>query len=98
MHEKILVIIPALALGFFFMPRLALGFFFMPGQNYQTIQVFNINATAPLGLTPDHGVLYSFTVPDDAKNIYLKGSVSVSGGAVNTITISLYDASQCPPP
>ncbi len=76
----------------------ALGFFFIPGLNYQTIQVFNINASAPLGLTPSQGVLYNFTVPDDAKNIYLKGSVSVSGGTVSTITISLYDSSQCPPP
>jgi hypothetical protein len=49
-------------------------------------------------LSPRQWTLYPFTVPDDAKNIYLRGSVSVSAGAISTITMKLYDASQCPPP
>ena len=75
----------------------ALGGFmggFIPGLNHQTIQIFDQN----FGLTPGQYIVHTFTVPDDAKNIYLRGSVSVYGGAVETITLNLYDASQCPPP
>ena len=42
--------------------------------------------------------LQNLRVTDNAKNIYLRGSVFVSGGALNTITLNLYDASQCPQP
>jgi hypothetical protein len=89
MYKKLLVMIPILMLGF-----IPFSYIYVQGQSYQTIQIFNGN----LGLKPGQGVLYHFSVPDDAKNIYLRGSVSVSGGALDTITISLYDESLCPPP
>ena len=63
-------------------------------ENFQTIQVFN----GQVGLHPRESQGYTFSVPDNAKNIHLKGAISASGGAVKTITIRLYDSSQCPPP
>ena len=63
-------------------------------QNFQTIQIFN----GQVGLHPRESQGHTFSVPDSAKNIHLKGSVSASGGAIKTITIRLYDSSQCPPP
>jgi hypothetical protein len=63
-------------------------------QNFQTIEIFN----SQIGLHPRESQGYTFFIPSSAKNIHLKGSVSASGGAIKTITIRLYDSSQCPPP
>jgi uncharacterized membrane protein (UPF0127 family) len=50
-----------------------------------------------IGLLPLELKGYTFSVPDNAQNIYLRGTVFASGGAVDSITVNLYDASQCPP-
>jgi hypothetical protein len=63
-------------------------------QNFQTIQIFN----GQVELHPRESQGYTFSVPTTAKNIHLKGTVSASGGAIRTVTIRLYDSSQCPPP
>jgi hypothetical protein len=63
-------------------------------QNFQTVQIFNGQIT----LHPRESQGYTFSVPTSAKNIYLKGNISASGGAIKTVTIRLYDSSQCPPP
>jgi hypothetical protein len=60
----------------------------------QTIQVFN----GQIGLQSGQLQGYSFSVPANAENIYLKGTLSVSGGAISSVTIKLYDKDQCPPP
>ena len=59
-----------------------------------TIQIFN----GQVELHPRESQGYTFSVPTTAKNIHLKGTVSASGGAIKTVTIRLYDSSQCPPP
>jgi hypothetical protein len=63
-------------------------------QNFQTIQIFNGQIT----LHPRESQGYTFSIPTSAKNIHLKGNISASGGAIKSITIRLYDSSQCPPP
>jgi hypothetical protein len=63
-------------------------------QNFQTVQIFN----GQIGLHPRDSQGYTFFVPTSAKNIHLRGTISASGGAFKTITIRLYDSSQCPPP
>ena len=63
-------------------------------QNFQTIQIFNGQIT----LHPRESQGYTFPIPTSAKNIHLKGNISASGGAIKSITIRLYDSSQCPPP
>ena len=63
-------------------------------QNLQTIQIFN----SQIGLHPRESQGHAFSVPTSAKNIHLKGTISASGGAIKTITVRLYDSSQCPPP
>jgi hypothetical protein len=63
-------------------------------QNFQTIQIFN----GQVELHPRESQGYTFSVPTTAKNIHLKGTVSAPGGAIKTVTIRLYDSSQCPPP
>ncbi len=63
-------------------------------QNFQSIQIFN----GQIGLHPRESQGHTFSVPSSAKNIHLKGTISASGGAIKTITIRLYDSSQCPPP
>ena len=49
-------------------------------------------------LHPRESQGYTFSIPTSAKNIHLKGNISASGGAIKSITIRLYDSSQCPPP
>ena len=63
-------------------------------QNFQTIQIFN----GKIELHPRESQGHTFFVPPNAKNIHLKGTISASGGAIKTITVRLYDSSQCPPP
>jgi hypothetical protein len=63
-------------------------------QKFQTMQIFN----GQIGLHPRESEGHAFSVPSGAKNIHLKGTISASGGAIKTITIRLYDSSQCPPP
>jgi hypothetical protein len=63
-------------------------------QNFQTVQIFN----GQIGLHPRESQGHIFSVPTGAKNIHLKGTISASGGAIKTITVRLYDSSQCPPP
>ena len=63
-------------------------------QNFQTIQIFN----GQIELHPRESQGHTFFVPPNAKNIHLKGTISASGGAIKTITVRLYDSSQCPPP
>lgn len=63
-------------------------------QNFQSIQIFD----GQIGLHPRESQGHTFSVPSSAKNIHLKGTISASGGAIKTITIRLYDSSQCPPP
>ena len=63
-------------------------------QNFQTIQIFN----GQIMLHPRESQGYTFSIPTSAKNIHLKGNISASGGAIKSITIRLYDSSQCPPP
>jgi hypothetical protein len=63
-------------------------------ENFQTVQIFN----GQIGLHPRESQGYTFSVPISAKNIHLKGTISASGGAIKTITVRLYDSSQCPPP
>jgi hypothetical protein len=63
-------------------------------QNFQTIQIYN----GQIGLHPRESQGHTFSVPSSAKNIHLKGTISAFGGAIKTITIRLYDSSQCPPP
>ena len=63
-------------------------------QNFQTIQIFS----GQIGLHPSESQGYTFSVPNSAKNIHLKGNISASGGAIKSITVRLYDSSQCPPP
>ena len=63
-------------------------------QNFQTIPIFN----GQIGLHPRESQGHTFSVPDSAKNIHLKGTISASGGAIKTITVRLYDSTQCPPP
>ena len=60
-------------------------------SNYRNIQW-------SIRLHPWESQGHTFSIPSSAKNIHLKGSVSASGGAIKTITIRLYDSSQCPPP
>jgi hypothetical protein len=62
-------------------------------QNFQTIQIFN----GKIELHPRESQGHTFFVPPNAKNIHLKGTISASGGAIKTITVRLYDSSQCPP-
>ena len=63
-------------------------------QNFQSIQIFD----GQIGLHPRESQGHTFSVPSSAKNIHLKGTISASGGAIKTITVRLYDSSQCPPP
>jgi hypothetical protein len=63
-------------------------------QNFQTVKIFNGQIT----LHPRESQGYTFSVPTTAKNIHLKGNISAFGGAIKTVTIRLYDSSQCPPP
>lgn len=63
-------------------------------QSFQTIQIFN----GQIGLHPRQSQGHTFSVSSSAKNIHLKGTISAFGGAIKTITIRLYDSSQCPPP
>jgi hypothetical protein len=63
-------------------------------QNFQTIQIFN----GKIELHPRESQGHTFFVPPNAKNIHLKGTISASGGAFKSITVRLYDSSQCPPP
>lgn len=51
-----------------------------------------------LGYIPGNRKAIHFSVSSSAKNILLKGTISAFGGAIKTITIRLYDSSQCPPP
>jgi hypothetical protein len=63
-------------------------------QNFQTVKIFN----GQIKLHPRESQGYTFSVPANAKNLHLKGNISASGGAIKTVTIRLYDGSQCPPP
>ena len=63
-------------------------------QNFQTIQIFN----GKIELHPRESQGHTFFVPPNAKNIHPHGTISASGGAIKTITVRLYDSSQCPPP
>ncbi len=63
-------------------------------QNFQIVKIFN----GQIKLHPRESQGYIFFVPPNAKNIHLKGTISASGGAIKSITIRLYDSSQCPPP
>jgi hypothetical protein len=63
-------------------------------QNFQIVKIFN----GQIKLHPRESQGYTFSVTTTAKNIHLKGTISASGGAFKSITVRLYDSSQCPPP
>ena len=90
MYGKIVVII--LSSGIIIVSLLTTNI--TKAQNFQTIQIFNGQIT----LHPRESQGYTFSIPTSAKNIHLKGNISASGGAIKSITIRLYDSSQCPPP
>src|SRR5919202_550436 len=92
MYGKIVVII--LSSGIITISLLATNIILARLQDFQTIQIFNGQIT----LHPRESQGYTFSVPSSAKNIHLKGNISASGGAIKSITIRLYDSSQCPPP
>jgi hypothetical protein len=92
MYGKIVVII--LSSGIITISLLATNIILARLQDFQTIQIFNGQIT----LHPRESQGYTFSVPSSAKNIHLKGNISASGGAIKSITIRLYDSSQCSPP
>jgi hypothetical protein len=53
-------------------------------QSFQTVQVFN----SQIGLRPRGWQSYTFSVPTTAKNIYLKGTISASGGMSDEVFMS----------
>ena len=91
MYGKIVVIISS---GLIIIPLLTTNIILAQFQNFQTIQIFN----GQIELHPRESQGYAFSVPSNAKNIHLKGNISASGGAIKSITVRLYDSSQCPPP
>ena len=90
MYRAVVVIILSSGL---FIPLLTTNIL-AQSQNFQTIQIFH----GQIKLHPRESQGYTFSIPTSAKDIHLKGNISTSGGAIKTITIRLYDSSQCPPP
>jgi hypothetical protein len=90
MYGKIVVI----SSGLLVLPLLTTNIILAQSQNFQTLQIFN--GQVELHSRESQG--YTFSIPTSAKNIHLKGNISASGGAIKSITIRLYDSSQCPPP
>jgi hypothetical protein len=89
MYGKIVVI----SSGLLVLPLLTTNIILVQSQNFQTLQIFN----GQVELHPRESQGYTFSIPTSAKNIHLKGNISASGGAIKSITIRLYDSSQCPP-
>ena len=90
MYRAVVVIILSSGL---FIPLLTTNIL-AQSQNFQTVKIFN----GQIKLHPRESQGYTFSVPTNAKNLHLKGNISASGGAIKTVTIRLYDGSQCPPP
>ncbi|HEY6884973.1 MAG TPA: hypothetical protein VI278_13150 [Nitrososphaeraceae archaeon] len=63
-------------------------------HNYKTIMIF----TGPIRLTVGHNYWTKFHIPQNVTSSYLKGYIRASGSIINTVTLKLYEADNCPSP